>query len=149
MARIRLTKEFNFEMAHALKGYDGPCKNIHGHSYQLDVTIIGEPINEEGHAKLGMVMDFGDLKKIVHQQIIDKYDHALVLCDCMKDQMQDSLEGIYEKVIFSPYQPTSENMVVDFAELIQRQLPENIELYSVMLRETHTSYAEWFASDNR
>ena len=65
MARIRITKEFKFETAHALMGYDGLCKHIHGHSYELLVTVIGHPIEDESNPKLGMVMDFGDLKKIV------------------------------------------------------------------------------------
>ena len=68
---IRITKEFKFEMAHALMGYDGLCRNIHGHSYGLNVTVAGYPIDEEGHPKLGMVMDFGDLKKIVRKAIVD------------------------------------------------------------------------------
>ena len=42
-ARIRLTKEFTFETGHALYGYDGLCKNVHGHSYKLAVTVIGTP----------------------------------------------------------------------------------------------------------
>ena len=60
---IRVTKKFNFEMAHALTGHDGPCKNIHGHSYFLFITISGKPINDSTDPKNGMVMDFSDLKK--------------------------------------------------------------------------------------
>ena len=75
MQRIRLTKEFKFEMAHALKGYDGLCRNIHGHSYELLVTIKGVPISDPSSAKLGMVMDFGDLKKIASD-----LDSARTLC---------------------------------------------------------------------
>ena len=52
-------------MAHVLEGYDGLCANMHGHSYILSVTVIGKPIEQTGNPKLGMVMDFGDLKKIV------------------------------------------------------------------------------------
>ena len=78
-AHIRITKEFKFEMAHALLGYDGPCRNVHGHSYELSVTVIGKPIEEKSHAKLGMVMDFGDLKRIVKDEVVDVFDHALVL----------------------------------------------------------------------
>ena len=70
MARIRLTKEFSFESAHALEGYDGKCRHIHGHSYRLYVTIIGEPISDSVNPKYGMVMDFGDLKNIVNEEII-------------------------------------------------------------------------------
>ena len=68
---IRITKEFKFETGHALYGYDGLCKNVHGHSYKLAVTIIGQPISEAKHVKLGMVMDFGDLKKIVEEGIVN------------------------------------------------------------------------------
>ena len=76
---IRITKEFKFEMAHALHAYDGLCKNIHGHSYRLWVTVKGKVKNDHGHTKDGMVMDFGGLKEIVKPEIVDKYDHSLVL----------------------------------------------------------------------
>ena len=81
MAIIRLTKEFSFESAHALDGYDGLCREIHGHSYRLFVTIKGEPVSEESNPKLGMVMDFGDLKRIVNGEIIDRLDHSFVMRD--------------------------------------------------------------------
>ncbi len=79
MSKIRITKHFDFETAHALYGYDGKCKNIHGHSYQLFVTVIGTPIDDANHVKNGMVMDFGDLKKIVKSEIVDSFDHGIVL----------------------------------------------------------------------
>ena len=62
MPNIRITKKFRFEAAHALYGYDGKCKNIHGHNYNLFVTVIGVPVNESTNVKYGMVMDFSDLK---------------------------------------------------------------------------------------
>ena len=65
MAVIRLTKEFSFEMAHTLDGYDGPCREIHGHSYRLFVTVKGRPKDDPSDSKCGMVIDFGDLKRIV------------------------------------------------------------------------------------
>ncbi|HSA04894.1 MAG TPA: 6-carboxytetrahydropterin synthase, partial [Tenuifilaceae bacterium] len=79
MSQIRLTKEFRFEMAHVLEGYDGLCANMHGHSYILSVTVIGKPIQQTGNPKLGMVMDFGDLKKIVNPLIIHRFDHAVAV----------------------------------------------------------------------
>ena len=75
---IRITKKFDFEAGHALFGYDGKCKNLHGHSYKLYVTVIGEPINNPHNVKNGMVIDFGDLKRIVQEQIIEAFDHAMV-----------------------------------------------------------------------
>ena len=145
---VRITKEFKFEMAHSLMGYDGPCKNIHGHSYSLNVTVAGNPIIEDSHPKLGMVMDFGDLKKIVREAVIDEFDHALVLNQKMPVILIDELKENFEKIILLDYQPTSELMVIDFAERINTLLPSRIELKYLMLRETVTSYAEWFASEN-
>lgn len=147
-ALIRITKEFKFEMAHALKGYDGPCKNIHGHSYELKVTVAGRPIADDKNPKLGMVMDFGDLKKIVKKVIVDEFDHALVLNKKMPTALVAELEGNFESIILLDYQPTSELMIIDFAERIQKELPENISLKYLLLRETITAYAEWFAADN-
>ena len=79
MIVIRLTKEFSFEAAHALDGYDGPCREIHGHSYRLFVTVKGRPMAGEGDPKCGMVMDFGVLKRIVNEEIVSHFDHSLVL----------------------------------------------------------------------
>lgn len=147
MQTIRLTKEFKFEMAHALKGYDGLCRNIHGHSYELLVTVIGSPITDKSSAKLGMVMDFGDLKRIVRKHIVDEFDHALVLNKESADEYQRGHE-MFGRTILVDYQPTSENMLIDFAHRLQSALPVEVKLHHLLLRETVTSYAEWFADDN-
>ena len=143
---IRITKEFKFEMAHALHGYDGLCKNIHGHSYKLWVTIRAKVRQEKAHKKDGMVMDFDVLKSIVKPDIIDKYDHSLVLNANSPHAEIDF--SAFEKVFFLPYQQTSENLVMDFALKIKSKLPEWIELYKVVISETATSFAEWNCEDN-
>ena len=144
---IRITKEFKFEMAHALHGYDGLCKNIHGHSYKLWVTVKGEVRNENGHVKDGMVIDFAELKEIVKPEIIDKYDHSLVL---NANSPHASIDlSAFEKVFYLPYQPTSENLVMAFATLIQSKMPKRITLCKVVLSETATSFAEWNLEDNQ
>ena len=148
MSVIRVTKEFTFEMAHALLGYDGSCKYVHGHSYGLSVTVVGKPIDDEGNPKLGMVIDFGDLKKMVREKIVNVFDHALVLNSKTPGEGFKATKEIFDKLIFVDYQPTSENIVADFAEIIKANLPGNLKLFSLRLRETATSYAEWFASDN-
>ena len=143
---IRITKEFKFEMAHALHGYDGLCKNIHGHSYKLWVTIRGKVRQEKAHKKDGMVMDFDVLKSFVKPNIIDKYDHSLVL-NANSPHAEIDLSA-FERVFFLPYQPTSENLVTDFALQIKSKLPEGIQLHKVVLSETATSFAEWNYEDN-
>lgn len=149
MSKIRITKQFTFETGHALYGYDGKCKNVHGHSYKLSVTVIGSPITDTANVKYGMVIDFGDLKKIVKHHIVDVFDHATVFNkNTPHIELANELRERGHEVILVDYQPTSENMVIDFADKIKRHLPQGIELYSLRLQETETSYAEWYESDN-
>lgn len=149
MSTIRITKQFSFETGHALYGYDGKCRNVHGHSYKLSVTVIGSPITDPNNVKLGMVIDFGDLKKIVKEEIVDQFDHATVFNkNTPHKELAEELSNRGHHVILVDYQPTSENMVVDFASKIQKRLPAHIKLFSLKLQETESSYAEWYASDN-
>ncbi len=148
MTKIRVTKEFNFEIAHALWNYDGPCANIHGHSYRMFVTVIGEPIKDDKNPKDGMVIDFGDLKKIVNEQIVHPMDHAITLNKKAIKRLNLDKQML-KKQYFVDYQPTCENMVIDFVEKLQKSLPKNLKLFSLKLHETTTSFAEWYASDNK
>ncbi|GHA57075.1 6-pyruvoyl trahydropterin synthase family protein [Pontibacter akesuensis] len=144
---IRLTRLFTFEMAHALQGYDGPCSHIHGHSYRLEVTITGIPIQEKGHPKNGMVLDFGDLKKLVQETIVDEVDHALLLSQDSPAELISMLQQLQHKLVLTPYQPTCENMLLDFRTKLRNKLPENLSLHCLKLWETQSSFAEWYAAD--
>lgn len=149
MGNIRITKQFSFETGHALYGYDGKCKNVHGHSYRLDVTVIGSPITDASNVKYGMVIDFSDLKKIAKEEIVDVFDHATVFNkNTPHVELARELKSRGHNVLLVDYQPTSEMMVIDFAEKIKSRLPKNIKLHSLKLQETATSFAEWYASDN-
>lgn len=149
MSVIRLTKEFTFEAAHMLEGYDGLCREIHGHSYRLFVTVKGEPQSDHNSPKLGMVMDFGVLKRIVNEQIVDRLDHSLMMRNTLAaEDTVAALGARFTRVVLTEYQPTCENMLADFAERLLGALPDDIELHSLRLHETATSFAEWYASDN-
>jgi len=150
MSTIRITKQFHFETGHALYGYDGKCKNVHGHSYKLSVTVIGTPISDSANVKCGMVIDFGDLKKIVGSEIVDKFDHATVFNkNTPHIELANELEKRGHSVILVDYQPTSEMMLIDFAKKIKNKLPDSVQLHSLKLQETGTSNAEWYASDQK
>jgi 6-pyruvoyltetrahydropterin/6-carboxytetrahydropterin synthase len=147
MPIIRISKEFNFDMAHALLGYDGLCRNIHGHSYTLVVTVTGTPLADTASPKTGMLIDFKDLKSLIKSAIIDRFDHALVLnADTPADLLEIMMKN-YEKIVLLDYQPTTENMISDLAGQVVALLPANLRLHSLKLRETPTSYAEWYAED--
>lgn len=149
MQTIRITKIFSFETGHALYGYDGKCRNVHGHSYKLSVTVVGKPIVDSNNVKFGMVIDFSDLKKIVKEEIVDIFDHATVFNkNTPHVELAKEMSDRDHCVLLVDYQPTSEMMVIDFSEKIKNRLPQNIQLFSLKLQETDSSYAEWFAEDN-
>ena len=146
--KVRVTKQFKFETGHAIYGYDGLCKNVHGHSFKLDVTIIGQPITDPDNVKNGMVIDFGDLKTIVNQEIVDPFDHATVLnVNSPHKEIADEMESRGHKILRVSYQPTCEMMIIDFALKLKDKLPNHLKLYSLKLRETETAFAEWYADD--
>lgn len=144
--KIRLTKEFDFEAAHALDGYAGKCKDIHGHSYHLTVTVIGEPKANTGISDCGMVIDFGEIKQLVKEHILEAFDHRLILRD---DSRFKGLEANNERIRYVDYQPTCENMLIEIVNIMQEHISSEVELSKVSLRETRTSYAEWYATDNQ
>ena len=143
MDKIRLTKRFTFEAAHALNGYDGLCRHIHGHSYILFVTVAGYPCTDENSPKLGMVIDFGDLKRTVEKHILHRFDHALIL---RKDSpLSAELQSTYGRIEYTSVQPTCENLLLLFAEILKDKLPPEVTLHSLRLHETESAYAEWTA----
>ncbi len=151
MSNIRITKQFSFETGHALYGYDGKCKNVHGHSYKLSVTVIGSPITDRSNVKFGMVIDFSDLKKIVKEEIVDQFDHATVFNETTPHiELANELKNRGHHVILVDYQPTSENMVVDFADrIVARFTFRKLNFFSLKLQEKRNlsfckkGFAKW------
>jgi len=136
-------------MAHALWNYDGPCRNVHGHSYRLLVTLSGIPVDKPGDPKNGMVIDFTDLKSIVRKEIVSVFDHAVVVSRLFDKEKMEMFTKMFGNTVLVDYQPTCENLVSDFAGRISPRLPHGIKLHSLKLYETASSFAEWFASDNQ
>lgn len=145
---IRITRDFSFEMAHVLWNYDGPCRNVHGHSYKLYVTLSGRPFDDPVNPKNGMVIDFVDIKNLVMREIVSIFDHSVVIGTHANEEKIRALREMFGNIIMVDYQPTCENMVADFAGRIKKQLPQDVKLHSLKLYETASSYAEWYASDN-
>jgi 6-pyruvoyltetrahydropterin/6-carboxytetrahydropterin synthase len=141
MANLRITKEFRFEGAHALQDYDGKCRHIHGHSYRLMITVEGEPSLREGDPKIGMIMDFGDLKDIVETHIVKYFDHALLLR--RNAPLAEEISGAYQNVLLLDFQPTCEQLTLHFADILKKVITLPNGLYSVRLYETPTSWCEW------
>lgn len=138
---ISVTKIFNFEMAHALYGYKGPCSNIHGHSYVLHVTIkqakekLGELIPP------GFVIDFKELKEIVSSEVIARLDHKLVLSSEYVHSFEAPVS--FDNLLIFETEPTAENLLIFISKELIAHLPPHVTLYALKLFETNSSYAEW------
>lgn len=144
---VRVTKSFSFEASHALPSHNGPCKNIHGHSYHLLVTVSGKPHIDPSSSSDGMVIDFTDLKAIVKEHVVDVLDHTLILSAADKDRFPGIDEST--RTLFLPFSPTCELLLVYICNIIARHLPSGVTLQRVRLQETATSYADWHSDDNR
>jgi 6-pyruvoyltetrahydropterin/6-carboxytetrahydropterin synthase len=104
---------------------------------------------DRNNVKFGMVIDFSDLKRIVKEEIVDQFDHATVFNQTTPHlELAKELINRGHHVILVDYQPTSENMVIDFAQKIKKRLPDTVQLFGLKLQETESSFAEWFESDN-
>jgi 6-pyruvoyltetrahydropterin/6-carboxytetrahydropterin synthase len=119
---VLVSKEFTFDSAHHLHNYEGKCKNLHGHTYKLQVIMRGKVDAR------GIAIDFGDIKRIAKERIVDRLDHK------------------YLNEVLPPMNTTAENMVVWMYEEIQEAivlegLHPNILLEEIRLWETPTSYA--------
>ena len=139
---IQVTKIFHFEMAHAIYGYPGACKNIHGHSYKLYVTIGDTSNSDEYIAAPGFVYDFKLLKKSVNESIIQTLDHSLVLSRefLSKNYSGHKVENLKEWEM----EPSVENILLYIKSNLKIVLPPKIKLLKLKLYETADSYAEWF-----
>lgn len=127
MGKITITKKFDFCYGHFLPGYEGKCKHQHGHNSCLEVEIDSHH-NVETYD--GMVMDFGDLKSIVKDIIVEKIDH----------QNLNDLEP------FKDANPTAENIVAWIVSVLTSESsPLRYCLIRVRVYETPDSYSEWKA----
>jgi len=121
--KITVTRRFSFDAAHYLPGHQGKCQNLHGHTYQLEVTVGRDGLLAAGSSE-GMVIDFSDLKEMVSKLVVDPLDHQ-----CLNDLL--------------PYRPTAENMVNHFFDVLSSALEgSGVELVRIRLWESPDSYAE-------
>lgn len=144
MSKFLLTKKFRLEMAHALVGYEGKCRRLHGHSYRLEVTVECEASAlQNAGSEEGMGIDFGVIKEIVERTIVEPYDHSLLLRRTAEAQeVVEVLSRHFEGVYAFDWQPTSENILTHFASLIAPHIPQGIRLHSLRLHETAHNCAE-------
>lgn len=138
---FKTVKQFTFDMAHMLDGHDGKCKNLHGHTYILQVEVSGD-LHESG-AKRAMVMDFSDLKSIVQEYILNKMDHAFIydVNSERESQIAELLVKLNSKVYGIPVRTTAEAMAQHIYQVLKHQA--KLPVSSIRLWETPSSYCEY------
>ncbi len=140
---MQITKQYHFEAAHRLEAHEGKCRNLHGHSYRVEVVFAGD-IATEGPSS-GMVVDFGAISSVLNH-IISDIDHKfLCALDNENTPLADALTGREEVVLDIPTS-TAENLASWFAARIQGSplcLESAATLESVTVWETATSSATW------
>ena len=140
---ITITKVFRFEMAHAIFGYAGKCKNVHGHSYILHVTVTKNSGDDGFVPALGFILDFKELKKIIIEKVIEKLDHQLILSN---EYLKSNSAFISAENMFAwEMEPSAENILIYINQQIESNLSAEIKLQKLQLYETADSYAEWIA----
>lgn len=138
---LSLTKVFHFETGHALNEYEGACKNIHGHSYELRVSVTTSNQSDNFLPAPGFIIDFKEIKKIVTQKIVDHLDHKLILSNAYL-QKYPEFNGL-ENLIIWDFEPSAENILLFIKNTLFNEFPKEIKLRKLLLYETKSSFVEW------
>ena len=140
-----VTKTIGIDMGHRVPNHKSKCRNLHGHRYTVEVGVDDKVIQEAGDSSEGMVIDFGDLKKVMMSEIDQNFDHGFVMYD--GDSLYDDFRQFAEdgmKIIFVPFIPTAENLAKHWYYLLRKELDErNIKIKYVKVWETPSSTATY------
>lgn len=138
---LSLTKVFHFETGHALNEYEGACKDIHGHSYELHVSITTSNPPTDFLPAPGFIIDFKEIKKIVKDKIVDFLDHKLILSTTYLEKHPELKE--LNNLIKWNFEPSAENILLFIRNTLANEFPRDIRLKKLLLYETKSSFVEW------
>lgn len=153
MKFTQITRSIEFDAGHRIPNHGGACKNLHGHRYKLDITVQGKIDNSEGSPSEGMLIDFGEIKKIAIQYISDPWDHAFLVSSSDHHLVQ-FLESLPDhKTIVLDTIPTVENLAnlifSILAEKFNKKFQDRIHLKAIRLYETPNCWADVYAINHQ
>ena len=148
---ISVTRRLEFDAGHRLPNHKSQCRNIHGHRYALEITLSAHIIDDEGATDDGMVMDFGDIKSIAKEKLVDVWDHSFLVWRGDK-VMVDFLAAISgHKTVVLDEVPTAENLVKAAFEILEHayrdRFGHELTLTQVRLYETPNCWADAVKSE--
>ena len=134
---LTVTKSVKFDAAHVLTNHQGLCKNLHGHTYRVEVSVTQAPGDNAD-----MVIDFKDLKKKCEEVILERYDHAFMYNS--ESQAESEIAAVVTKygmrAVAMPYRSTAENLARHFFGALRERVAG---LSRVRVWETPDSSAEY------
>lgn len=143
---VSITRRLEFDAGHRIPNHDGQCKHLHGHRYAIEVTLTGEIADHPGKADDGMVLDFGDIKRLTNQHVVELWDHAFLVAkeDKVLVSFLNSLPN--HKTVIMEHVPTVENLAnTAFAILqpiFQKTFGGHLVLTTLRLYETPNCWAD-------
>ena len=143
---ITITRKLEFDAGHRIPDHKSQCRNLHGHRYTIEITLVGEVIEEEGSSDNGMLMDFSDVKSLAHQHLVDVWDHAFLVYE--KDApVRNFLAGLPDhKTVVINKIPTVENLARTAFDILKPIYSDRygtgLKLHKLVLHETPNCWAE-------
>ena len=143
---ITITRKLEFDAGHRIPDHKSQCRNLHGHRYTLEVTLVGAVIEEEGSSDNGMIMDFSDVKALAKEHLVDVWDHAFLAYekDTVVLEFLDSIPG--HKTVIIDRIPTVENLAQTAFNILkaayQDRYGTGLRLQKLVLHETPNCWAE-------
>ena len=145
-AAISITRRLEFDSGHRIPNHDGQCKHLHGHRYAIEVTLTGEVAHHPGKADDGMVLDFGDIKRLTNQHIVDLWDHAFLVAKEDEGLVAFLATLPNHKTVVMEHVPTVENLAKAAFAILQpvftKSFGGRLELSALRLYETPNCWAD-------
>ncbi len=148
---LTITRKLEFDAGHRIPDHKSQCRNLHGHRYTLEITLVGEVIDVEGSSDNGMIMDFSDIKTLAKQHLVDVWDHAFLVYE-KDEKVREFLESIpgHKTVVINRI-PTVENLAQTAFEILNAAYVDRygtgLRLHKLVLHETPNCWAEITAGD--
>ncbi len=148
---LSITRKLEFDAGHRIPDHKSQCRNLHGHRYTLEITLVGEVIDEEGSSDNGMIMDFSDVKALAKEHLVDIWDHAFLVYakDAMVRDFLATLPG--HKTVIIEQIPTVENLARTAFNILkavyQDRYGTGLRLHKLVLHETPNCWAEISGDD--
>lgn len=143
---LTITRKLEFDAGHRIPDHKSQCRNLHGHRYTLEITLVGEVIREEGSSDQGMIMDFSDVKALAKQHLVDVWDHAFLVY-AKDEKVRAFLQSLPDhKTVIIDSIPTVENLAQTAFNILkpayQDRYGTGLRLHRLVLHETPNCWAE-------